>query len=221
MTLKQRWRNVRPYVLGPLILIVARLLSSTWRIRVVGFDQVAALPGGKIYAGWHGRTFVAARYFKGRGVWTIISHSKDGDMQDIIFRGFGFRTIRGSTGRGGIKAAIASIDVLKEGATMAFTPDGPRGPTHVVQGGIMLMAKKSGAWLVPVGVSADRRKLVRTWDSYMVPGFFARCLMVFGEPIQVPRDASEADVEQARALLEERMNALEAEAESEMGHKAG
>jgi lysophospholipid acyltransferase (LPLAT)-like uncharacterized protein len=220
LTLKQRWRNVRPYILGPMIHLIARIIGMTLRIKTIGYDKIKALDGGKILAGWHGRTFVAAQFFRNQGLWTIISQSKDGDMQDIIFRRFGFKTIRGSTGRGGVKAAIESIEVLKSGAMMAFTPDGPRGPTKIVQGGIMLMAKKSGAWLVPVGVSANRRRLAPTWDSYMVPKLFARCVMVFGDPIRLEKNASEQEVESARQLLENEMNRLEREAEAEAGHPA-
>jgi lysophospholipid acyltransferase (LPLAT)-like uncharacterized protein len=215
---KQWWRNVRPYVLSGLAFLVARALSATWRIRAVGWDEVRGRPGGKVLAGWHGRTFVAAAFFRGQGVWTIISHSKDGEMQDRIFRRFGFKTIRGSTGRGGAMAAAESIRVLRAGALMAFTPDGPRGPSGVVQPGILLMAKKSGAALVPVGVSADRRWLVRTWDRYMVPKPFAQCVMEFGEPMSLPPDSSEEEVEEFRVRFEQEIRRLEAEAERMAGH---
>lgn len=220
MTLKQRWRNVRPYILGPVIFALARLIGLTLRIRVVGYDRVKSTPGGKIMSGWHGRTFVAAHFFRGKGVWTIISHSKDGEMQDIIFRGFGFKTIRGSTGRGGVRAAIESIEVLKKGECMAFTPDGPRGPTHVIQGGMLLMAKKAGVPIVPVGVAADRRWLVKTWDAYMVPKPFAKCVMVFGPDYFVPSTISEADFEVVRLQIQEEMDKLECEAERLAGHPA-
>lgn len=217
MTLKQAWRNVRPAVLAPAVFAVARLIGLTLRIEARGLRP--ATPGqGRVLAGWHGRTFAAASFFRGQGVYTIISQSKDGDMQDRIFRWFGFRTIRGSTGRGGVQALRESIAVLAQGATMAFTPDGPRGPSQVVQAGIVAMAKRSGAELVPVGVSADRRWLAPTWDRYMVPKPFARCLMVFGEPFTVPPDADEAEMEGARLRLQEEMSRLEAQAEAELGH---
>ena len=221
MTLKQRWRNIRPHILGPLIYGLARCIGATLRIKTEGFENIQKLQGGKILAGWHGRTFVAAQFFRGKGVWTIISQSKDGDMQDKIFRGFGFKTIRGSTGRGGVKAAIESIEVLRKGAMMAFTPDGPRGPSGIVQGGIMLMAKKSRAWIVPVGVSANRRWLVKTWDKYMVPKPFAECVMVFGEPLQLTPGMSEEDIEAARHWLEQELARLETVAESKYGHNLG
>ncbi|MBX3112469.1 MAG: lysophospholipid acyltransferase family protein [Fimbriimonadaceae bacterium] len=211
--MKQHWRNVRPAVLPVPIYLLARLIGMTVRIKSEGYEEVKALPGGKIMAGWHGRTFLATQFFRNKGVWTIISQSKDGDMQDAIFRRFGFKTIRGSTGRGGMKAAIESIRVLKDGATMAFTPDGPRGPSGVVQEGIMLMARKSGAAIVPVGVAAEPCWHARTWDRYMVPKPFARGIMVFGDPIYVPADVSAEDQEAIRSRFEREMHRLEAYAE--------
>lgn len=216
--MKQWWRNVRPGILAPLIFGVARLVGLTLRISTVNLERVLARPGGKVLAGWHGRTFLATRVFFGQGVWTIISQSRDGEMQNRIFQRFGFCTIRGSTGRGGIRAAVESIRVLREGHTMAFTPDGPRGPSGVIQDGMMLMARKSGAALVPVGVSADRRWLIGSWDRYMVPKPFARGLMIFGEPVTIPADADDAEVERIRIYLEREMHRLEAEAERRMGH---
>jgi lysophospholipid acyltransferase (LPLAT)-like uncharacterized protein len=164
---------------------------------------------------------VASIFFRKRGYWVIISKSKDGDIQTHVFQNLGFNVIRGSTGRGGERALIESIRELKKGATMAITPDGPRGPTHVVQGGIMLMAKKSGAWLVPCGVSARPRFLAKSWDSYMVPMPFSKCVMTFGEPVQVPPDATDEGVEEIRLRLQDAMTQLEMEAERILGYRAG
>lgn len=216
--MKGWWRSVRGRLLPGLVFFVARLIGATLRIKVVGLDRTLSLPSGKILAGWHGRTFVAANYFRGRGVWTIISQSRDGEAQNRIFRRFGFNTIRGSSGRSGVRAAIEAIRVLREGATMAFTPDGPRGPSGVVQGGMLLMAQKAGAAMVPCGVSASRRWLLGTWDRYMVPKPFARAIMIFGEPFHVPADAGPEEIERIRQSFETAMHRLELEAERAMGH---
>jgi len=82
----------------------------------------------------------------------------------------------------------------------------------------MAMAQKSGAAIFPVGVSSSRRRLVKTWDRYMVPGFFSRCIMIFGEPLTVPADASPDEVERIRLEFEREMHRLEAEAERRVGH---
>lgn len=215
--MKAWWRRVRPHVISGFAYGLARLLGLTLKIRIIGWEKVSRLEEGKILAGWHGRTFIAANFFKGKGVWTIISQSRDGEMQSRIFRRFGFNIIRGSTGRGGARALVESIKVLREGATMAFTPDGPRGPTKIVQSGIMLMAQKSGAALIPAGVSAKRRWLLGTWDSYLIPKPFSKAVIIFGDSIFVPKDASEEEVERLRLELQNAMNVLEEQAEVAMG----
>ena len=218
--MKKRWRALRPYIMAPVGYFIARLIGITLRIEAVGHERYKDLECGVIFSGWHGKTFVAANFFRGQGVWTIISHSHDGEIQNRIFTRFGFKTIRGSTGRGGARAAAESIRVLKKGGTMAFTPDGPRGPSGVVQGGVMLLAKKSGAALVPVGVAADRTWLAPTWDRYMVPKPFARCLMLYGDPIYLPKSATDEEVEQARLQLEQAIGRLQSEADARMGSVA-
>ena len=216
--MKAWWRRVRPNVLPFPIYCLVRLIGMTLKIQIEGFEPYKNMPGGKIYAGWHGRTLLAALFFRGQGVWTIISQSKDGEMQNRIFKKFGFKTIRGSTGRGGAQAAIESINVLKEGNSMAFPPDGPRGPSGIVQPGIMLMARKSGAVLVPVGVSANRRWLIPAWDKYMIPKPFAKGIMIFGEGKTVPPKATPEEIEEIRLWLESEMHRLEQLAEQKMGH---
>jgi lysophospholipid acyltransferase (LPLAT)-like uncharacterized protein len=47
--------------------------------------------------------------------------------------------------------------------------------------------------------------LLQSWDKFIVPYPFTRAIFVYGEPIYVARDA---DVEQARQLVEREMNAL-------------
>jgi lysophospholipid acyltransferase (LPLAT)-like uncharacterized protein len=213
--IKSRWRIVRPQLVSGLLYSLVRLIARTLRFKTEGFPED---DHKAIICGWHGRSFTFANFFRNRGYWVVISHSKDGDMQNHIFTKLGYQVIRGSTGRGGARAAIEAIRALKKGGTMAMTPDGPRGPSHVVQGGVMLMAQKSGAALVPVGISARPRWLVNSWDSYMVPMPFAKTLFIFGDPIFVPPDADEETVENVRLQLESEMNRLEEEAERRMGH---
>lgn len=211
--MKRWWRSVRPKLLPKLALLILRVLGPTLRIKVVGYDAYNDLGKGIIFAGWHGKTLLPALLFRDKGVWTIISRSRDGEMQNQIFTSLGFKTIRGSTGRNGARAAAESIRVLKKGETMAFTPDGPRGPSGVVQPGVIVMAKKSGAALVPVGVSAARRWHVPTWDSYMVPKPFSKCVLIFGDPLFVSKDADDEESEQARKKLEAEIHRVQDKAD--------
>ena len=139
-------------------------------------------------------------------------------MQNHVFTKLGFRTIRGSTKRGGVRAAVEAIRALKSGGSLAMTPDGPRGPSGEVQGGVMLMAQKSGAPLIPVGVSASPRWLAKSWDRFLIPLPFAKGMLIAGEPIYVPPDASPEQVEEIRRQLERAMNDVETAAEGRLGH---
>lgn len=199
-----------------------RFLAWSMRMRVVGEEAVSELQrqgSGVILVTWHGRNVVPITRFRNRGYWAIISTSRDGEYQNQIFQRFGWNTVRGSTSaRGAVQAALAMTKHLKAGATLAFTPDGPRGPRHQVQPGSIFLAQKSGCPIVPAGISAAPRKLMRTWDRYLVPLPFARAAVVYGEPIYIPADAkSEEEQRQWADRIGAALDALEAEAERMVG----
>ena len=201
---------------------LARTLSATLRVRMVGEEhlQTAQAAGkGVILVSWHGRTFLPITKFRDKGYWSIVSTSRDGEYQNRLFQRFGIHTVRGSTSaRGAVQAALTLTKHLKAGATAAFTPDGPRGPSHVVQPGAIFLAQKSGSPIIPAGISASPRKLMRAWDQYMIPWPFARVVWIYGEPIHIPADAKG---EEEQRLWAERVGAaitaLEEQAEREVG----
>lgn len=210
----------RPAVLGFLVWAIARLIGMTLRVRYENFQRIREIVEqhhGGILVSWHGRTLIPANIFRNRGYWALISLSRDGEIQDHIFRRFGYQTIRGSTGRGGVRAALQLAKKISEGGVLAFTPDGPRGPTHKVQQGTVFLAHRSGRPIIPLGISARPRWLLRTWDRYMVPWPFARAAFVVGDPIFVPQDADDAAKERVAEQLEEAINKCEARAEAMLG----
>jgi lysophospholipid acyltransferase (LPLAT)-like uncharacterized protein len=199
-----------------------RLVSMTLRLHIVGEERIRALQQegkGVILVTWHGRTLIPIARFRRRGYWAIISTSKDGEYQNRVFRHFGWRTVRGSTSaRGAVQAALTVTKQLRAGATLAFTPDGPRGPSHVVQPGAIFLAQKSGSPIVPAGISASPRWLMRAWDRYLVPAPFARAVWIYGEPIFIPPDAkSEEEQRRWADRVGAAITALEEQAERETG----
>jgi lysophospholipid acyltransferase (LPLAT)-like uncharacterized protein len=208
-----------------LVYHLVRLTVSTLRLRVAGEERVIDLQrrgSGVIIVSWHGRTLVPLARFRNLGYWAIISTSRDGEYQDRIFRRFGWNTVRGSTSaRGAVQSALKMTKHLKAGATLAFTPDGPRGPSRKVQPGSIFLAQKSGCPIIPAGVSAAPRKLMPTWDCYLVPFPLARAAIVYGEPLYIPAEArSEEEQQRWAEKIEEAINALEAEAERMVGGRA-
>ena len=205
-----------------LVYIVARCIYKTLRLHLENYERLvpreADKPQGAILVTWHGRTLIPANLLRNKGYWALISLSRDGELQNWVFQRFGFQTVRGSTGRGGVRGALQMARKVREGGILAFTPDGPRGPTHKVQLGVILMAEKSGAPIVPVGISASRRWQIGSWDAFMIPQPFARAYFLVGEPIYVPTGLDEAGRETVAAQVEIALNQLEKEAEARAGH---
>jgi lysophospholipid acyltransferase (LPLAT)-like uncharacterized protein len=191
-------------------------LGHTARFRVMGYERVQGMMkagSGFILAIWHGRTLLPIHYCRGLGIWAITSLSRDGEIQTRTVSRFGYRIIRGSTGRGGIKAALAACKKIQKGGVLAITPDGPLGPANEVQEGTVFLARHTGCPIIPIGVGARFRKLMNIWDSYMIPMPFTRCALVFGEPIHLSesdnqpektiKDALDSVQQQAQAMVKE------------------
>jgi hypothetical protein len=81
----------------------------------------------------------------------------------------------------------------------------------------MFMARKSGAALIPIGISARPRFRVKSWDRYLIPFPFAKGYLVAGEPMFIKPDATAEELEEARKAFEAELHRIEAVAEARMG----
>jgi lysophospholipid acyltransferase (LPLAT)-like uncharacterized protein len=83
-----------------------------------------------------------------------------------------------------------------------------------------VLARMSGAPLVPATYSVRPGKIFGSWDRFLLPLPFGRGVFAWGEPVAVAADAGPQAMEAARLLLEERMNALMADADGRLGRPA-
>ena len=215
---ERRLRGVTAWAVGiGLGRSAVRLLGATLRVREVNAAAVADLWAGGgpiIYAVWHGRMLMLPYlYGRRRRIHVLVSRSRDGELLSRFLRGFGVEVVRGSSSRGAGTALLGLGRLLREGAEVAVAPDGPRGPRYVAQLGAILLAKLSGAPIVPVGFGLAPRTVLGSWDAFVVPRPFARAVTVFGAPTSVARDADRAMLEDARARLEAALRHLTAEAD--------
>ena len=198
-----------------------RLVFATNRWRTVGREDADALLGAGqpfIAAFWHGRLMMAPHCWQAKATMhVIISTHRDGENIARAVRHLGVAAIRGSTTRGGTAAIRSSLRLLKEGGYLGITPDGPRGPRMRAQPGIVALARLSGAPIVPVTFAVSRRKVVNSWDRFVIALPFGRGVVLWGAPLYVAADADKAALEESRWTLEERLNALTAEADRMMG----
>jgi hypothetical protein len=76
--------------------------------------------------------------------------------------------------------------------------------------GTIALARKTGAWIIPVTLAYDRCFELKTWDRMVIPFPFATCVIRYGTPFRVEPKA-EDHAEGRRLQLE--MDELEAWAE--------
>jgi hypothetical protein len=101
---------------------------------------------------------------------------------------------------------------MAAGNPAAFTLDGPRGPARVAQPGAVWLAKATGNPIVPFHIESDRHWTARSWDRTQIPRPWSTVAIAIGEPIEVPADADDEALEQARLALEARLTSLESRA---------
>jgi len=179
--------RLRWLVRGGVVLV--RTLAMTWRIELSNAEPMRrarhASDKGVIFALWHGELLPLLWQHRGEGVRVVISEHRDGEIIARIAESLGFRTVRGSTTRGGARALLAMCDALERGEEIAVTPDGPRGPAHVFAPGTLVAAQRAGVSVLPVAVAVSSAWRLGSWDAFMIPKPFARLTIAYGDPLMV------------------------------------
>lgn len=145
----------------------------------------------------------------------LISHHRDGQLIARTIAPFGIKAVAGSSSRGGAGALRQMVRWLKAGEYVGITPDGPRGPRMHAAEGVVALARLAGVPVIPCAYAASRRRQAKSWDRFQIALPFSRGVILWGEPIPVPRDA---DLEAKRAEVEIALTALTHDAEARMGH---
>ncbi|CAA7619881.1 lysophospholipid acyltransferase family protein [Magnetospirillum sp. SS-4] len=198
-----------------------RLVHATGWWRVVNGGHAERLWNeGKpfILAFWHGRILMMPHSWRRSvPIHMLISQHRDGQLIARTVAHFGIATVAGSTTRGGSAALRAMLKFLKSGECVGITPDGPKGPRMRASSGVVNVARLAGVPILPASFSARRRKLLGSWDRFAVALPFSAGIFVWGDPVEVPRDASDGDLERLRLEVEARLNAITTEADRLMG----
>ncbi len=200
MLRKLRWNLIG--ILGKWILWI--WIKST-RITVIGESKYSELRRNKkpvIILIWHGKLFLGPYFFRDRGLMAMISPSEDGEIiAQIAFR-WGYKVLRGSSSHSIIRAWIEMKNELKRGGEVVFVPDGPSGPNREMKPGALKLARDTGAYLIPFTFSSSKKKILRSWDKFLIPKPFSRIVAIFGEPLTIALGMAEEDLEKERQRLE-------------------
>jgi len=193
-----------------------KALGKSIRVTVVNKEYRDALYKENariLFVLWHGRMFMPIFCHRNQGITAMVSQHADGEMIAQTVHKLGYRTVRGSSSRGGNEAFHNMVSVLKTGAPCAIIPDGPQGPRHKLKPGALYISQQSDAYLCPITFASMRRKEFRSWDRFYLPAPFTNSVLVYGEPMRVPQNISAEEMEIIRQNFEARMIDLEKQAD--------
>jgi len=183
--MKLRWAEPIATRIGS---VLVRALAATWRYRVAGEEHVRALREMRrpfVFVLWHSRILPLLYRHRGEDVVMLISRHRDGGYLADLGARWGYRSVRGSTQRGGEVGLLGIVRALEGGAVVAVTPDGPRGPAERVQPGAIAAAQHAGVPIVAVGARVASAWYLGSWDRMCIPKPFARIDVTYAPPIEI------------------------------------
>ena len=194
------------------------------RIDIKGYRAVADIVDSRryIYAIWHSRILLPTFFHRKENASILVSNSADGEIVAQMLKRYGHQTIRGSTGKRGLRALMAQIiDMRSNNRPGVVTPDGPQGPRHRVQPGVILLSQKTGYPIIPLAYGARKRKVFNSWDRFVLPVPWTRCSLVYGRPIRIPEnvDKDEEVLKSYLRQVEDELNRVTGQADEMCGHR--
>lgn len=200
---KQLLRTLALWIIPPVGALLIRLIYLTSRKRFHLPQTVPSEP--VIFAFWHGdlllQPYLYYQFRKIPKANVLISDHFDGQIIARIMRYFKLGTIHGSTTRGGAKVLIQGLKSLSEGYDIGITPDGPKGPRHVMSDGAVVMAQKRNAKVIVFHCVPSSYWQLSSWDRFTIPKPFGTLDFYASEPL----DLEGLDMEAAKALVREKL----------------
>ena len=199
---------VVPPLAGGLVSMMTRSCRVAGVLGEKAVEEALSSSGGRaVYATWHQRMFYHFHYFGKMNLLMMISASRDGEYAARMASWLGFRSVRGSSTRGGSRALKNIVTRLKNGQDSAgMLADGPQGPPRVVKMGSLIMARDAGLPLIGVMWGGEKCWVLNSWDRYMIPKPFSRVVIAYTEPMWIPEGTAGEDLEELRLEFERRLN---------------
>lgn len=208
--------KIDPVKFAPAAAFLYRNWIRSLRFDIEGYEAADAIVQTKrpvIIALWHSELFslIGFGYIKQIPSVAMASDSKDGQIITEVLERVGYEVARGSSSRGGLKAMLRIVRVMREkGKVGAITVDGPKGPRHKIKPGILAIAQRAGACIIPARAYPSNPVVFnKSWDKFELPKPFHSCKVYFGDPFEViDQKLDEKTLESEALRLEKMMSQL-------------
>ena len=180
-----------------------------------------------IFAMWHGQQYLIPYHRpKSEPVAALVSRSTDAEINARILELNGVKTVRGSGGRpsyfrnqkGGAQALRGLIRAIRDGYNITIIADISKSTPRQASEGIVMLAKLSGRPIFPIALATSNHYVFKkTWDKTTINLPFGRGCLKIGDPVYVPRNSSEEELQEFRKILTEEMNRVTSQAYEAVG----
>lgn len=185
---------------------LVRLTGLTSKTIRLGEEPLPSFQGNYILATWHQNIYFGCWIWQNQKMGAMISQSRDGDLIARLMERFDFIPIRGSSSKGGMRVLREVVKFLKGTHPATISPDGPKGPKHKVQPGVIMVAKMTGMPIVPWDYEAVNQWVSKkSWDNHKIPKPFTMAVSSMGAPFYVPSEISREELEDYCKKLEQAM----------------
>jgi lysophospholipid acyltransferase (LPLAT)-like uncharacterized protein len=181
-----------------------RLINATSRYYTRGtehIEQAQASQRPLVWALWHGLNlafvmWAVAHHRQRRAAPIAVVGDRRAVRLSILARALGVNAMEISAGQQSTSKNLelrAMLRHLSPGRETFICPDAPEGPADEPKRGVYLLARHSGALVLPFGIWASPAREMRRWDNNLLPYPFASMTAVVGEPLDVHQVSSERD----------------------------
>lgn len=187
-------------------------LSCRWRLENIDetLDKVSAT--NAVWVSWHSRATMMPYFWQklfGRKMTALVSPHQDGQLIAHFLKFFGILPINGSTNQNPRQSALGLMRAMQNGYDLFIAPDGPRGPRMRMKRSPIYYAQKTGKPIICACFSTNRALIFdKAWDKMMIGLPFSKGVFALSEPLYIPDDISDEQLEEYRQKLENIANSL-------------
>ncbi len=215
-TIPQRTALALITFLGTLLVrLIGPTLRYTVSIEEGGPEHAFTRP--MVYVFWHRCVIPALYWYRGNDIAVMTSSSFDGEYIARIIENFGYRAVRGSSTRGGVRALLGMHTEIEAGRSVAFTIDGPQGPRYIAKPGPVLLARNVKVPVTAFHCAVERAWILNSWDRFMIPKPFSRVVLRVSRVVDVPAEAESAVLEERHQQMQAALDRARAAAEAVFG----
>jgi len=153
---------------------------------ISGLDNLIKINSEKrpvMICSWHGRLLFSVFNLNKLNFYALAGLHKDADIISRICEKLGWKMIRGSSSKGGYKAYKGILNKLSSNNKIYITPDGPKGPIHIIKNGIVEASIKKEALILPISGISSKNWKIKNWDLFLIPKPFGKILNIYGNII--------------------------------------